>query len=151
MKSIQYRIIQNLNAQVTGTDGGFQYRYMFVLDRQANGAAMTGANMLVADTSYSPLNLTKSQRFKVLKTIEGTHNYTASYLNAAGAASTLVTNTKEFKGFIKCNIPVEFSGTAGAISEIQTNCIWLVFAADGIGTAPTFSHYIRLRYDDPVR
>lgn len=104
-----------------GTSAEVSYLYL-VLDTQCNGAAaaiddvFTGNNLNTA-----MINLANSRRFRILK------KWRFSWNPAAGAigAGTLPYMVKTIDFFKRVNIPMEFSGITGAITEIKSNNIFL--------------------------
>lgn len=118
---------------------------VLVQDTQCNGAAAavtdvyTGTNIPVAMH-----NLSNSQRFKVLKVFKYSFN------PQAGVSTAWANITRNFSYYKKCNIPLEFSSTTGAITEIRSNNLFLIagteFAAmdDLIGVSGT----CRVRFSD---
>lgn len=92
-----------------------------VLDKQANGAAaatldvMTGNNL-----GISMINMANSKRFRILKRFV----VTAPPLSGTGTA--LTETLAHFEWYHKCNIPIEYSSTTGALSEIKSNNIFIL-------------------------
>lgn len=114
-----------------------------VLDRQCNGAAaavtdvMTGANL---DVSFR--NLSNSERFVILKHL--TWN-----LNPQAGVTTAYNNcfAGHFEWYHKLDLPLEFSGATGAITEIRSNNIFLLAgSAGGTDDLVTMSGGCRLRF-----
>lgn len=128
-----------LRLAATSTQGGYG-RYMVVLDKQANGAPPAVTDILLADAMQSPMNLSNSNRFKILA--EG-------YFTEASANGDYTSEGVEV--YKKLNIPVQFNnGTAGTIADIATGSVYVLFAQNGtIGTAaPTVVWRSRIRYVD---
>ena len=81
-------------------------------------------------------------RFVILK--DKTYTLNPPTQNAAlGSCQTL----REIKMNKKCNIPLEFSSTTGAITEIRSNNILCLFinAADNL---TNFAFTVRVKYSD---
>jgi len=119
------------------------YLYI-ILDTQCNGAS-PGINDIF-NTSALFLafpNLENGDRFKVLKVMKFAWNPGAGVTTAYNGMS------KNINWFRKCNIPIEFGGAVGDITEIKSNN---VFIAAGCGTAGddlvAFSMACRVRYSD---
>jgi len=113
---------------------------MVVLDKQANGAPPAVTDILLADAMQSPMNLSNSNRFKILA--EG-------YFTEASTNGDYTSEGVEV--YKKLNIPVQFNnGTAGTIADIATGSVYVLFAQNGtIGTAaPTVVWRSRIRYVD---
>jgi len=101
------------------------YLYL-VLDKQANGAAAAFTDVMsttLLATSFH--NLANSQRFVVLKKMKFRH------VANSGATTALNNTNVPFEMYKKCNIPIEYSGTTGAITEIRSNNIFLLASSDG--------------------
>jgi len=96
-------------------------RVRLMLDTQCNGAAAAVTDVLVsADMSISLTNMSNSKRFRCLKEWNFVFNATA------GAVAALAPQIKNWEFYKKCNIPVEYSGTTGAITEIRSNNLFLL-------------------------
>lgn len=102
------------------TASGVTYMYL-VQDTQCNGAAAAATDVLTS-TSFSVAirNLGNSERFKILK------KWTYDWNSMAGATTAYNNQNKHFEFYKKCNIPLIFSGTTGAITEIRSNNIFLL-------------------------
>ncbi len=117
------------------------YRLMVVLDRQANGAAATITDVLETADEKSFNNLANSQRFLVLKDWYGSINKTADIGTNINSQLKVVTFFKEV------NIPIEFSATAGAITDIRSNNL-LLLGLSSVGATISISHTTRIRFSD---
>lgn len=120
--------------------------YMYVIqDKQANGAAAAVTDVFTsADLSVAHHNLANSQRFVVLKKIEIPFNGTA------GVTTAYCNQIRKIDFFKKCNIPLEFSSTAGAITELKSNNIFLIAGVNAAGgdDATTVVGTTRVRFSD---
>ncbi len=137
LKSLLLRA--ELRLASTSTQGGYG-RYLVVLDKQANGAAPGVTDILLADAMQSPMNISNSNRFKILA--EG-------YFSEVTAQGNYTSEGLEV--YKKLEVPVQFNaGTAGTIADIATGSVYVLFAQNGtIGTAaPTVVWRSRLRYTD---
>jgi len=125
IKSIQMRGIVLLQPAAAAVSASTAYLYV-VLDKQCNGAAAAATDVLTG-TNFSQAfhNLSNSQRFVVLKkmkwTLQPSAGVTTAYNNVA----------RSYDWYKKCNIPLEFSSTTGAITEIRSNNIFLLAGSDG--------------------
>lgn len=122
------------------------FRIVLLLDKQANGAAPTIAQIFEQATIRGHLNLEYSQRFVVLKEFHGSLNST---INHNGTVFFSGGSEKYWTWYRKCEIPVEFGVMAGAnrvIGEIRSNNLVLVtFSAAGTAL---LEHTTRIRFSD---
>lgn len=102
-------------------------RLILYLDKQCNGAAATVTNILETADVNSFRNLAEVGRFQILydKTIAINANVTSAYngttiVEGTGAVIKHVGINK------KVNIPLEFSASTGAITELRSNNIGLL-------------------------
>lgn len=115
-----------------------------VLDKQCNGAAasyndvMLGANIATGFT-----NLANSERFVTLKRMKW--NLTSQ----AGATTAFSNVAKAFDFYHKCSLPLEFSSTTGAITELKSNNLFLIAGTDGqTDDTVSMSGQCRVRFSD---
>ncbi len=125
---------------------GDSVRCIMYQDKQTNGATATAALLLEATvTLQSFRNLANQSRFNILMDKVHTLNYRGMNSDGAGLTSQGKV-VQEFKFYKKCNIPLEFDDTTGAITELRTNNIGiLLISTNGI---IGFSSKIRLRFSD---
>ncbi len=123
-------------------------RVMMFWDKQANGATAdaSGNDGILTTGAYHAFNnLTNSGRFVILHDKMYTLNPTMASSDAANvhdSGETFVEGTF----FKKCNIPLEFSDTAGAITELRSNNIGvLLISASGV---MKFDSRTRVRFAD---
>ncbi len=118
-------------------------RIILYLDKQTNGAIATTTTILQTAGYLSFRNLENAGRYKVLmdKSIN-MHGWGGS--NATGEEVGRI--RYPFSFYKKCSIPIEYSGTTGAIAEIRSNnlCV-VVFSFKG--TAAIESN-LRIRFSD---
>lgn len=115
----------------------------FVQDTQANGAAaavtdvMTGSNL-----STALINLDNSQRFRILKKFQ-------IHLESNAGVTTAYNSTSRILEFYKkCHIPIDYSSTTGAISEIRSNNIFMLAGTDGTDDVAAVTGTVRVRFAD---
>jgi len=126
--------------------GSVTYSIALVLDTQTNGAFPSGTytDVFETDSPLSFLNLANSQRFRILKRWFGVLNQNAG--DGSGAYQAVRRSIKFHKA---CNIPIEYSSTTGAITEIRTNNIFVMWDCDaGADDAVTVAMNWRLRFSD---
>jgi len=138
-------IVQTLeiNGQVTFGGGTFSsdiVHIFVILDTQANGAFPAIADIFTTTAAGLQLrNLDNSQRFKTLK------HYVVNVASPAyeGTAGNYAARIVNFHKFLKLNIPVEYSSTAGAIAEMKSNNCFLVMGAPNANTTMTLVTRVR--------
>lgn len=121
-------------------------RIMLVLDKQANGAMPSITDVLTTATFQSFNNLANSKRFRVLYDKNIVLNPTGISLNVAGTGFAHGEVAIRGSFYKKCNIPIEYSSTTGAIGEVKSNNLFLLYisAAGLVGMQGT----LRLRFTD---
>lgn len=101
-------------------------RVILYLDKQANGAAPTVLDILQTRDILSFRNLANQMRFEILMDKNFDIEYASAYFNtdtnAFAVADTLISGTYSKT----CNIPIEFNGTQGSLSEIRSNNIGIL-------------------------
>ncbi len=131
---------------VTTTNPTFSHdlvRLILYVDKQCNGAAATVLDILETASVLSFRNLANTNRFQVLFDRSYSINATAGGGSGAGdwESGGVEKRTKYHKN---CFIPIEFSGTTGAITEIQSNNIGIL-SISAVGGAFAFTR-LRLRF-----
>ncbi len=123
-------------------------RCVVFLDKQCNGAAALGTELLQTDDLTSFRSLANIKRFKFLYDRTWSFNTTAIIGGTTVFDSRLVDKTY-FKRFnLKCFIPIEYSGTTGALTEIRSNNIGIAFWSAPTGRINIESSQIRVRFID---
>ncbi len=146
IRSINWRYLLQIPESTAQASTSDTVRVIMYLDMQANGATTeaTGLDILETSTFQSFNNLANSGRFRIL--VDRTHDLNAEA--AGGNGTAIETCRKAVSGtfFKKCNIPLEFSSTTGAITEIRSNNLGvLLVSRSGLAL---FSSQIRLRFAD---
>ncbi len=146
IKSINWRWDLLLPGTATRAETSDVVRILLYLDKQANGATATVTGILESADFQSFNNLSNKGRFRTL--MDRTYNLSASAGSGRGTTDTLDYGefTLQDSTFLKVNIPVEFSGTTGAIGEIRSNNIGVL--AIGKAGYTIFSSKMRLRFSD---
>lgn len=139
IKSIQIRGILSFAPGATvGT--GASYLYL-ILDTQCNGAAAAVTDVFTSnDMTTNMLNLNNSGRFRILKKWEWAWNV------GAGVSAAYNNATKLLEFYKSCNIPVDWSSTTGAITEIRSNNLFLMAGANAQDDTVQFTGTCRLRF-----
>ncbi len=118
-------------------------RVIMYLDRQANGATAAVTDILESADYQSFNNLANTSRFLTLYDKATPVNYQTLASDGAGVVSSAQVLTWH-TFYKKCNIPIEFSSTTGAITEIRSNNIGvLLISSSGVCG---FASKIRLRF-----
>jgi len=128
----------------TSPPNGDIVRVVIYLDKQCNGAAAGVADILENTHFQSFNNLVNKGRFRILMD----RTYDLNYLAGSGITSSqdycaVQINDSFFK---RCSIPVEYSATTGAITEIRSNNIGIMLITEQ-GKA-NFESVVRIRYAD---
>lgn len=129
------------SANSTGTTSVY-----LVLDKQANGAAAAITDIFTSNVvPTSVRNMAYSERFVILKKWEH------AWYPSAGVSAAFADTSRVIKFYKKLEIPVEFSSTTGAITEIKSNNLFLCGGASGNGAIDdtvTFAATCRIRFSD---
>lgn len=119
--------------------GNSPFRWLVVYDKQTNGANPAATDILTVDTIISPMNLTNSERFKVLADMHD-------------ELSSVSDGVLSMKRYIPLNLDTVFNtGTAGTVADIATGGLFLVVYANNLatsGTNYTGQIYTRVRFVD---
>lgn len=121
------------------------FRLMVILDRQANGAAATIADIFQDNDIRGFNNLANSLRFRVLRDVQYTFEREGLW-NGTNYVS-LPINVVMDPIYLKVDIPLEFGATpAASINDVRSNNILVAaFASDD---SMAFTIRTRIRYDD---
>ncbi len=150
VKSINFRYCIELaelfdvtRANVTNDD---VVRVMVYLDKQCNGTAAAVTNILQTADFLSFNNLVNKGRFMIL--MDRTHEIKRDTLtiNAAVTPETYSSpkQLESFAWYKKCNIPLEYNSTTGALIELRSNNIGVLFI--GATGSATLTTQWRLRF-----
>ncbi len=119
-------------------------RVILYLDKQCNGAAATVGGILESTDFQSFNNLANRSRFHIMMDRIYTLNHAGGIGTAADQDCAEVVVDDSF--YKRCNIPLEFDATTGAVTEIRSNNIGVLLITEG-GTAG-FESKFRLRFTD---
>lgn len=145
VKSIHLKGWVNYPSNAAGGSPGL-VKIALVWDKQANGAYPSWADVYEIDEPYSPRNLANSQRFVILKEFYFSLSSTAGSGN--GTTDKFSGQSKIIKYFKKCNIPIEFDSTTGAITEVKSNNLLLIADAKGQDDTIIGHLHSRIRFTD---
>jgi len=136
----------NLIQGTTGTAD--MMRIIVGVDKQTNGTAATLADVLAdiptALDMQAPLLLANQDRWSFLFDRIFTINTQAGGVDPGGVSSGQV--FKSFNMQTMCNIPIEYDGITGDISEVRSNSLH-VWAISTTGTA-YLNYTARVRFSD---
>lgn len=142
IKSIRLRMAVNFTPGVAATASTNLFLYL-VLDKQANGAAVVATDVLTATQFWKALpNMSNSRRFTILKQWSWSMNPTA------GVTAAYNNHHKYVEYYKKCDLPIEFSGVTGAISEIRSNNLFLLTQTQNASDDSRVDGVCRLRFSD---
>jgi len=115
----------SLDDQTTGIPYSGLIRVILFIDKQANGVTAAVLDILEAAEIYSWRNMDQVDRFQILRD----KVYTVP-CNVANALHT-GPNLKPWKMSWKGNIPIHYASTTGAMTEIKSNNVGLLYVTDG--------------------
>ncbi len=147
IKSINWRFRTQLLPTAVSNATGTMLRVILYQDKQCNGATATVTGILESDDFQSFNNLANKNRFRTL--MDRSYDMNATSGSGRGSTDTLAfgeTNCND-TFFAKCNIPIEFDSTTGAITEIRSNNIGVLLVTPD-GTLLSFTSKMRLRFSD---
>ncbi len=125
---------------------GGVFRIILFVDRQANGAGAAIGDVMLTSLYDSFYRLSNSSRFDILYDELHVINYTTM----TSEISDTITQSLQVKFFavhIDCNIPIQFSGTDGLITEIKSNNI-SILAFSSMATDGKMDGQMRLRWTE---
>ncbi len=138
-----------LSSMAVGTFTHNNVRIIMYLDRQCNGAQAAATDILQADVWNSYRNLSNKNRFRTLFDKVIVLNNTA-YGGGNGTTSESQNNHKNWIVNIhkRCFIPIEFSSTTGALTEIRSNNIGILIWSQVVGRHEVSASLGRIRFID---
>ncbi len=142
----RYQITLDNKNDLASSAVGDTVRVILYQDKQCNGATATITGILETNDFQAFRNLANSSRFNILYDKTHSINYTAA---GADSSTTFAQPgiLRHYSFFKKCNIPLEFDSTTGAITEIRSNNLGVLLLADQ-GNTSTFDSKMRLRFSD---
>lgn len=109
----------------TATVAAANFYWFLILDTQANGAFPAASDIWTGSSSWELMrNLEYNDRFKILAT------KVVSLKAFAGVSGAYGGDVRPFNVFHKCNIPITWASTTGAITEIRQNNIIMAWGID---------------------
>lgn len=142
IKSLQLRGTV-LYTPAADTSGASIAYILLVQDRQANGAAAAVTDVMTSSNlAVGMVNLANSERFRIIK------RWNIDLTSGAGVSGAYARDLKTVDFYTKLNVPLEFSSTTGAITELKSNNLFILAGADITDDEITFSGSCRLRFTD---
>ncbi len=147
LKSIGWRYTLTLpeTDAVPTPDTGDTARIILYLDKQCNGATAAILDILETADYQSFNNLANKNRFQILHDKLVTLNYMSMASDNAGVVSQSRV-LREGACYKKLDLPIEFSATTGAITEIRSNNLGVLLISSN--TKLDFASKIRIRFSD---
>lgn len=147
IRSISMRLWLSMPQEQDDADitGGDTIRYILFVDHQCNGANAVTLDLLETATIESYRNLANKDRFTILCDNFVTMNRQVAHTDGTNTASTPPYFVFR-KHYWKTDIPIEFDGTTGAITEIRSNNISICYISN-TGVAGVSTAKVRLRFD----
>lgn len=108
----------------TALTGGGYLRVILYVDKQANGATAAVTDILKSAVIHSFRNMDQVDRFIILQ-----DKFYNIPIKTTDALHTSIETTM-WSMNIKCKYPVHFSSTMGAITELRSNNIGLLYISD---------------------
>lgn len=143
IRSINWRFRIKLPQTTAVADTHDTIRVIMFLDKQANGTNATTAVILQTSSYQSFNNLANKMRFRTLMD----RTYTLDSSAGAGSVTTYGIRVIDDTFYKKCNIPIEFSGPNGSITEIRSNNIAMLVISE-LNVISSFTSKVRVRYSD---
>lgn len=142
LKSIGWKFEMTLPSTTLIAQTSASVRLIFVLDKQCNGTAPSVAQVL-EDSSYQSFNnLSNKSRFRTLMD----RNYTIESPAIVDGVSSVPGKIQD-SFYKKCNIPIEYDGVTGGLTEIRSNNLFVLLLGAGVQTV-TMTSRMRIRYSD---
>ena len=143
IRKINWRYDLRLNNSSEPSHGDVA-RVILYIDHQCNGATAAVTDVLASADYQAYRNLANITRFTILLDKSYPMNFTAGAYDGTNDQYTTMTQSYTFQK--QCNIPVEFSSTTGAITEIRSNNIGsLLISRNGFAA---FASRFRFRFTD---
>lgn len=146
IKNINWRWTAVLESEASGgAQSSETLRIILFLDRQANGALATVLSIIEQDDWQSYNSLVNKGRFTIL--YDNTIDLNPVAAAGNGTVNDWAENSRSGSFYKECNIPIEFDGPSGAITEIRSNNLGVLLISRA-GTPVVFASKFRLRFFD---
>lgn len=146
VKKIMFSIRMWIPSFAAMTNTSDEIRIVLYQDKQCNGATILTNDLLTATDTQAWRKLVNSGRFKFLydKTVL-LETVAAIAIPSSDVIKTGIV-AKMVKGYFDVNIPIEYSSTTGAITEIRSNNIGMMMITTAALIDIALSY--RIRYTD---
>ncbi len=135
-----------MSSTATTASGQQKVRVIIYMDKQTNGLTAGVTDLLETATINSFYNLANSGRFRILSDKFQSLNATAA--SGDGTTDATFETSKPYKFGKNCNIPLEFSGILGLLTELRSNNIGVLALVEQVSPGTTFNYVCRLRMSD---
>jgi len=142
IRNINIHAYANNDDALLGVPQGGNLRVIVYLDKQCNGATPLITDILKTASIESFRNMDNVDRFVFLK-----EKYVYVPIMTANAAHTDTTPHK-WTVSVSCNIPIHFNSNTGAIAEIRSNNIGLLYITDVVGVNAAADGVCRVKFLD---
>lgn len=125
-------------------------RMLVLVDKQTNGAIFQHSDIFETNEMDAFYNLVNQGRFRIMKDSIYNFNVRAqmpSDVNVIPNEFVPAQVTKTMRIKKRLNLPIEYSGTSGARSEIRSNNIYLFVIKEFTTTNFNVEFHSRVRYD----
>lgn len=139
--TIQFKLLFSLFAG-NSHDNGWLY---LVHDKQANGALPAYTDIFDSADFYSFIKLENTKRFKIMRKYQ--YNLDSKVAATAGGVGIPQPVGVIIEDYIKCDIPVEYTNTTGAIGGIVSGQYFLC-AVSANSSSTVITGHIRTRFYD---
>lgn len=125
---------------------GFYLRIILFVDKQANGATATVTDILATANFNSFRNMNNLSRFVILK--EKFIRCPIEVTTATAAATHTDQNPRLWKINKKVNIDICYSANAGAVTDLRSNNIGILYFPSSTNVVPCSDGRCRIKYFD---
>jgi len=140
IKSIQINAVCNAVPAAAAASSSIAYIYL-ILDKQCNGAAAAATDVLTSANFYEAMfNLANNDRFLIMR------KWVLNFTSTAGVTTAYNNVAQQINFYKKCNIPITWSSTTGAITEIRSNNLFLLAGSFGGDDTISVAGTCRLRF-----
>ncbi len=140
LRLLQLHITITMPSTANVADGADRIRVIIYQDKQTNGATATVLNLLQTATINSFYNLENQMRFRILHDSSHIMNQMVFFAAATPLKRGYFTVSK------RLNMPLEFSGVGGALTELRSNNIGVIMLTESTDISAAYT--ARVRFSD---